>query len=117
MKKLKIHLQFLKVGILKYAINIHFPADLSSKPNQTHMRMLINVFRIIRKSQVGEFEQGWTRELNETMISGGGRHSRVGNSVGRNSSNNSSDYFIKYYFVGFVQYFTQVCYALGDLSG
>ncbi len=45
-------------GYSNLAHEIHFPADLSSNPNQTHLSMLINVFRIIRKSQVGEFEQG-----------------------------------------------------------
>ncbi len=38
---------------------IHFPAEFSSNPNQTHLSMLINVCRIIRKSQVGEFDQDW----------------------------------------------------------
>ncbi len=38
-------------GILK-------SAEFSSNPNQTLLSMLINVFRIIRKSQVGEFDQG-----------------------------------------------------------
>ncbi len=28
--------------------------------------MLINVFRIIRKSQVGEFDQGWSLTLQES---------------------------------------------------
>ncbi len=36
------------------------PAEFSSNPNQTHLSMLINVFKIIRKSQVGEFDQGWS---------------------------------------------------------
>ncbi len=40
------------------AHKIHFPAEYSSNLNQTHLSMLINVFRIIRKSQVGEFDQG-----------------------------------------------------------
>ncbi len=34
------------------------PAEFSSNPNQTHLSMLITVFKIIRKSQVGEFDQG-----------------------------------------------------------
>ncbi len=34
--------------------------QFSSNPNQTHLCMLINVFRIFRKSQVGEFDQGWS---------------------------------------------------------
>ncbi len=33
---------------------------LQSLANQTHLSMLIRVFRIIRKSQVGEFDQGWS---------------------------------------------------------
>ncbi len=36
------------------------PADFRFKPNQTHPSMLINVFKVIRKSQVGEFVQGWS---------------------------------------------------------
>ncbi len=39
---------------------IHFPAEFSSNPNQTHLNMLINVFRIIRKLQEGEYDQGWS---------------------------------------------------------
>ncbi len=35
-------------------------AEFSSNPNQTHLSMLISVFKIIRKSQVGEFDQGWS---------------------------------------------------------
>ncbi len=42
------------------AHEIHFPAEFSSIPNQTHLSMLINFFRIIRKSQVDEFDQGWS---------------------------------------------------------
>ncbi len=34
------------------------PAEFSSNSNQTHLSMLIRVFKIIRKSQVGEFDQG-----------------------------------------------------------
>ncbi len=45
-------------GILKSGLRD--PTEFSSNPNQTHLRMLINVFRIIRKSQVGEFDQGWS---------------------------------------------------------
>ncbi len=35
------------------------PAEFSSNPNQTHLSMLIRVFKIIRKSQVSEFDQDW----------------------------------------------------------
>ncbi len=45
---------------------IHFPAEFISNPNQTHLSMLSNVFRIIRKSQVGEFDQGWSYTLQES---------------------------------------------------
>ncbi len=34
------------------------PAEFSSSPNQTHLSILIRVFEIIRKSQVGEFSCG-----------------------------------------------------------
>ncbi len=36
------------------------PAEFSSNPNQTHLRMLIRVVEIVRESQVGEFDQGWS---------------------------------------------------------
>ncbi len=36
------------------------PAEFSSNLNQTHLSMLIRVFKIIRKSQVGKFDQGWS---------------------------------------------------------
>ncbi len=35
------------------------PAEFSSNPNQTHLSMLIRVFKVI-KSQVGELDQGWS---------------------------------------------------------
>ncbi len=47
-------------GYSNLAREIHLPAEFSSNPNQTYLSMLINVFRIIRKSQVGEFDQGWS---------------------------------------------------------
>ncbi len=31
-----------------------------ANPNQTHLSMLIRVFKIFRKAQVGEFDQGWS---------------------------------------------------------
>ncbi len=40
------------------AHEIHFPTEFSSNPNQTHPSMLINFFRIFRKPQVGELDQG-----------------------------------------------------------
>ncbi len=36
------------------------PAEFGSNPNQTHLSMLIRIFKIGRKSQVGEFVQGWS---------------------------------------------------------
>ncbi len=50
----------LKQGSSNLAHEIHFPAEFSCNPNKTHLNMLINVFRIIRKSQTGEFDQGWS---------------------------------------------------------
>ncbi len=47
-------------GYSNLAHDIHFSAEFSSNPNQTQLSMLINVFRIIRKSQEGEFDQGWS---------------------------------------------------------
>ncbi len=40
-------------------------AEFSSNPNQTHLRMLIRVFKIIRKLQVDEFDQGWSWTLQQ----------------------------------------------------
>ncbi len=54
------HHEQLRQGSLNLAHEIHFPAEFSSNPNQTHLSMLISVFKIIRKSQVGEFDQGWS---------------------------------------------------------
>ncbi len=45
-------------GYSNLAREIHFPAEFSSNPNQTHLSMLINVFRILRTITVGEFDQG-----------------------------------------------------------
>ncbi len=45
-------------GYSSLAREIHLPAEFN--PNQTHLSMLINVFRIIRKSQVCEFDRGWS---------------------------------------------------------
>ncbi len=47
-------------GYSNLAREVHFPAEFSPNPNQTHLSMLVNVFRIIRKSQVGEFDQSWS---------------------------------------------------------
>ncbi len=50
----------LAQGSSNLDLESHFPAEFSCNPNQTHLNMLINVFRIIRKSQTGEFDQGWS---------------------------------------------------------
>ncbi len=50
----------LDQGSSNLAHEIYCPAEYSSNSDQTHLKMLINVFRVIRKSQVGEFDQGWS---------------------------------------------------------
>ncbi len=45
------HIINLKQGYSNLAREIHFPAEFSSNPNQTHLSMLINVFRIIRNQK------------------------------------------------------------------
>ncbi len=50
----------LDQGSSNLDLESHFPAEFSCNPNQTHLSMLIRVFKIIRKSQVGEFDQGWS---------------------------------------------------------
>ncbi len=57
----KINTDSLKQGSSNLAHEIHCPAVFSSNPNQTHLSMLLNVFRIIRESQVDEFDQGWSK--------------------------------------------------------
>ncbi len=47
-------------GFSTLAREIHFPAEFSSSPNQTHLSKLIKVFRITRTLQAGEFDQGWS---------------------------------------------------------
>ncbi len=45
-------------GLIQGCSRDPLPTEFSSNPNQTHLRMLINVFRIIRKAQIGESDQG-----------------------------------------------------------
>ncbi len=54
---LRVSMESIEQWSSNLAPEIHFPAEFSSNTNQTH---LINVFRIIRKTQVGEFDQGWS---------------------------------------------------------
>ncbi len=49
----------LEQGYSNLAREIHFPEEFISN-RQTHLSMLISVSRIIRTSQVGEFDQGWS---------------------------------------------------------
>jgi len=39
-------------------LEVKCPAEFSFKPDQTYLSQLIKVFRITRKSQVGDFDQG-----------------------------------------------------------
>ncbi len=55
-----LNLFLLLNRIIFTAHEIHFPAEFSSDSNQTHLSMLIDVFRIIRQAQVGEFDQRWS---------------------------------------------------------
>ncbi len=41
------------------AHEIHFPTEFSSNPNQPHPKHANQLFRIFRKPQVGELDQGW----------------------------------------------------------
>ncbi len=45
------------------AIKVHFHAQFSSNPNQTLLNKLINVSRITRRLQAGEFGKGWSFTL------------------------------------------------------
>ncbi len=38
----------------------HSCGVLAPDPNQTHLNKLIKFFRILRKFQAGEFDQGWS---------------------------------------------------------
>ncbi len=45
------------------ALKVHFHAQFSSNPNQTLLNKLINVSRITRRLQAGEFGKGWSFTL------------------------------------------------------
>ncbi len=47
-------------GSLTLDLEVHFPAEFSSNPNQTHLNKLIKVFRINTKLQVAVFNPGWS---------------------------------------------------------
>ncbi len=58
-----LKIKLYEVGSIPYTRDPQIwtiPAEFSSNPNQTHLSMLIRVFKIIRKSQVGEFDQSWS---------------------------------------------------------
>ncbi|KAL0158887.1 hypothetical protein M9458_046963, partial [Cirrhinus mrigala] len=57
------HLEQLGMGKLG-------PGEFNSNPDQTHLNKLINVFRITRRLQTGEFYQGWSSTLQDTGPSG-----------------------------------------------
>lgn len=48
----------LEQGSSNLVHEINCPAEFSSYSNQTNFSVLINVLRIISKSQLGEFDQG-----------------------------------------------------------
>ncbi len=52
-----IFYSYIISGILKSGPLLQ---SLALTPNQTHLSMLIRVFKIIRKLQVGEFDKGWS---------------------------------------------------------
>lgn len=45
-------------GVLNSGFEIHFNAEFSFNPNQTHLNKLI--FKITNKLQAGDFDQGWS---------------------------------------------------------
>ncbi len=45
-------------GFSALALEVHFPAEFRCNPNQTHVNKTIKIFRITRKLQAGEFDQG-----------------------------------------------------------
>jgi len=47
----------LRLGFSTLALEVHFPAEFSSNPNQTPEH-LTKVFRIDEKLKAGEFDQG-----------------------------------------------------------
>ncbi len=50
----------LDQGSLTLDLEVHFPAEFSSNPNQTHLNKLIKVFRINTKLQAAVFNPGWS---------------------------------------------------------
>ncbi len=49
---------WLVQGFSTLALKVHFPAEFSSNPNQTHLNKLIKLFRITRK-WLGMFDGVW----------------------------------------------------------
>jgi len=52
------------------ALEVHFPVEFSSSPNQTHLNKLIKVFGINRKLQTGVFDYGWSYTLQDSEPQG-----------------------------------------------
>ncbi len=55
----------LRQGFSTLVLEGHCPANFSSNPNQTHLNQLIKMFRITSKLQAGEFDQGWSKTLQD----------------------------------------------------
>ncbi len=55
-----VHDFLLKQGFSTLALEVHFPAEFRSSPNQTYLNKLIEVFMIIRKLLAGKFDHGWS---------------------------------------------------------
>lgn len=60
----------LKQGWASLSLKIHYPAEFSSDPNQKHLNELTKVFRITEKLHTCEFNQGWSKFLQESGYRG-----------------------------------------------
>lgn len=49
-----------QAGFSALALEIHYISEFISNPNKTHLNKLIRIFRITRKLQGGEYDQGWS---------------------------------------------------------
>ncbi len=62
----------IEQAFLTLVLEGHCPANFSSNPNQTHLNQLIKLFRITSKLQAGEFDQGWSKTLQDSDPPGPG---------------------------------------------